>query len=139
MGQWATVDDVLSRWVGEDQPSDLGLVGWIIEDAETVIAAEFPGIAERIGGGDLPVERIRLVVARMVTRALRNPEGVRTRQEGTGPFTGSVTFGGDNPGDLWLTDDEMGLLRPSGRHRQRAFTINTISTPEPGPPWWVTP
>lgn len=136
---WVTFDDVLDRWVGEDRPTDLGVVGTLVADAETVIAARFPGIADRITDGVLPVDRVKLVVSRMVTRAIRNPEGVRTRQEGTGPFSGSVTFGGDNPGDMWLTNEEADLLGPDGGRRQRAFTVSTIAPTEPGPPWWVTP
>lgn len=136
---WVTFDDVLDRWVGEDRPTDLGVVGTLVADAETVIAARFPGIADRITDGVLPVDRVKLVVSRMVTRAIRNPEGVRTRQEGTGPFSGSVTFGGDNPGDMWLTNEEADLLGPDGGRRQRAFTVSTIAPTEPDPPWWVTP
>lgn len=140
MGVWASRDDVLGRWVGNDRPTDLDLVDQLVLDAETAIVAVFPSIGDRITDDSLPVERVQLVVARMVTRAIRNPEGVRSRQEGTGPFSGSVTFGGDNPGELWLTDQERDLLSPNGYGRQQAFTISTIApAPDPNdPPWWVT-
>lgn len=140
MGQWASAENVLDRWVGNDRPTDEAVLDQLVLDAETAIVAEFPSIGDRITDETLPVERVQLVVARMVTRAIRNPEGVRSRQEGTGPFSGSVTFGGDNPGELWLTDQERDLLSANGRRRQQAFTVSTIAPlPDPDdPPWWVT-
>jgi hypothetical protein len=133
---WATVEDVLGRWIGDDAPCDAARIQAWIADAETVILAEFPNIQARIDDETLSLDRVRLVVARMVTRAFRNPTGTRQRQETTGPFTGSVTYSGDNPGDLWLTDEERGLLGLSGGSQQ-AFTVSTLNLPMPG--WWAGP
>lgn len=117
---FATVEDVKSRWLTGAIPATDAQLETLIGDAEDIILGEFPN-AET----DVPAARGARVVARMVLRVLRNPEGVRTVQESTGPFGGSTTFGGDNPGELYLTDDDrrdLGGKRSSGR----AFTVSTI-------------
>lgn len=137
---WATAADVTWRWIGDDAPSDEDRIEAWICDAETLILAEFPDLQDRIDDESLPLDRVRLVVARMVTRAFRNPTGTRQRQETTGPFSGSVTYAGDSPGDLWLTDEERNLLGGLvGARRQRAFTINTIDPTRCGAGWWSGP
>ena len=136
MALWATVDDVLGRWIGDDAPCDAALIEAWIADAETLILAEFPTIQDRLEAGTITLDRLRLVVARMVTRAFRNPTGTRQRQETTGPFTGSITYGGDHPGDLWLTAEERALLG-GGSGTQQAFTISTLNLPATG--WWTGP
>lgn len=117
---FATVEDVKSRWLTGAVPATDGQLLTLIEDAEDIILGEFPNVAV-----DVPEGRVVRVVARMVMRVLRNPEGHRTVAEATGPFSGSTTFGGENPGELYLTDDDrrdLGGKRSSGR----AFTVSTI-------------
>lgn len=122
---WADPQDVLSRWVGDNPPTDAYLVAGWIADAETLIRHEVPLVDERIADGTLPWERVRFVVVSAVLRVLRNPGGIRSRQEATGPFTTGVTYSGDDPGSLHLTDQERGMLGGGTRGR-RAFTINTV-------------
>jgi len=81
---------------------------------------------------------IQDVVTAMVQRVFRNPEGVRQRQETTGPFTGSVTYGGDQPGSLWVSDAELGMISPAGTNRG-AFTIDTIPVTSPYSQHYVWP
>lgn len=138
MPLWATIDDVRNRWIGDDVPCDAAKIEAWINDAETLIVAEYPDLADRIDDLSLPVERVRLVVARMVSRAFRNPTGTRQRQETTGPFSASLTYAGDSPGDLWLTAEERTLLSGiPGAHRPRAFTIGIA--PADGYGQWVAP
>lgn len=117
---WATPADVIDRWVGPGAPTDEDLIQRWIDDAETVLRYEVPDIQERLDDGRLTTKAVVFVVVRMVTRALRNPRGVR--QEGVGPF--NVTYTGDRPGDLWLSDDERAMLEGTPRRQQRAFTID---------------
>lgn len=136
MAEWAITTDVTGRWIGADVPTDLVLISQLIDDAEMLVVAEFPDMAERVVDDPSMIGRVRMVVARMVIRAMRNPSGVRQMQETTGPFSGSVTFGGDAPGALVLSDEDRDLLAGRAGGRPRAFTINT--TPEPvdlDPPW----
>lgn len=120
--QWATADDVRSRWIGDDLTVEDAQILTIIEDAEDTVLVEFPDLPERIDTGDIPLRRVAKVVARVVIRHLRNPEGVRQVQEGAGPFQRSMTHGGDDPGALYLTDEDRAELGAAGSGG--AFTID---------------
>lgn len=132
---WATPDDIIDRWVGPGAPSDEALVQRWIDDAEVIIRNEVPDIDERLADLDIAPDEatVVFVVAQMVMRALGNPR--RVRQEGVGPY--NTTYAGDNPGSLWMDDDELAMLRgESARGRQRAYTINStpaMTRPEPDP------
>lgn len=122
---FATVEDIKSRWLTGTIPATDAQLTVLIGDAEDIILGEYPTIEASVSGGDVPLVRVVRVVSRMVNRVLRNPEGLRTVSEGTGPFQGSTTYGGDNPGELYLTDDDrrdLGGKRTGGR----AFTVSTI-------------
>jgi hypothetical protein len=122
---FATVVDVKSRWLTGDVPATDAQILTLIGDAEDIILGEFPTIEADVAGGVVPAPRVVRVVARMVHRVLRNPEGIRSTQESTGPFSGSTTFGGDNPGELYLTDDDRRDI--GGRKTKgKAFTVSTI-------------
>lgn len=127
---WATPDDVIDSWIGEDVPTDEGLVGRWIDRAERVIRREFPTIQQRIASELEPdlADTVGDVVVAMVTRIFRNPSGHRSisGQETTGQFSGSntITFGGDNPGALELLDSERAALGAPGLKRGRkAFSV----------------
>jgi hypothetical protein len=132
---WADPQDVIDRWVGPGAPTDEDMIQRWIDDAETVLRYEVPDIEARLDEGTLTMDTVVFVVCRMVIRVLRNPRGVR--QEGVGPF--NVTYTGDKPGDLWLTDDERAMLEGQPRRRQTAFTIDPTPagawTPRPPDPW----
>jgi hypothetical protein len=74
----------------------------------------------------------------MVIRHIRNPEGIRQISEGTGPFTGSRTYGGSEPGAMYLTDEDRAELAGT-KAGQRAFTIDTIPSTSPFSPYYVPP
>lgn len=127
---WATSDDVIDSWIGDDAPDDPLLVEKWIARAERLIRREFPTINERIVSGLEPdlVETVNDVVVAVVTRVFRNPSGHRSvsGQETTGQFSGSntITFGGDNPGALELLDSERAALALPGEKRgRRAYSF----------------
>lgn len=127
---WATSDDVIDSWIGEDAPADEGLVQRWVERAERLIRREFPRLQSRIDSSAEPEleERVVDVVVAMVTRVFRNPSGHRSLsgQGATGPFSGTdtITYGGDNPGALDLLDSERSALSgdDNGTSR-RAFSV----------------
>jgi len=131
---WTTFADVVNRWVGPGAPTNQSQVETLIEDAEQVVLSEFPKIQDRIDSGALPIERVVMVVVQMVTRFLRNPEGLSNVQQTTGPFSQSRSFA-DRSSGLMLTDSELKLLQPA---RGKAFEINLgVNAVAPSDSFWV--
>lgn len=117
---WATYEDVLDRWVGDDAPTDTDVITALIGDAETVIKATYPGIQARITAETISLDVVIMVVVRMVTRVLRNPANVSYLQRTVGPFGQAQNFG--DKLDVWLSDEEKTLLAPS--NRGKAYEVN---------------
>lgn len=119
MGLWASSDDVFDRWPGSNPPTDDILVEQLVQDVEVLIQAEFPDIETRMEDEDQLLRRIRIVVAQVVIRLLRNPDGVREMHVGDAGTSYEA-----NPAYLTLTSSELALLSVDGRALQRAFTID---------------
>ncbi|MFZ4894640.1 Gp19/Gp15/Gp42 family protein [Plantibacter sp. Mn2098] len=132
---WTSPDDVTGAWIGEGVPTDTEQIRKWINRAEREIKYRVPGLQKRIDAEaaeptprtDL-IETAQDVVAAMVTRVFRNPEGIRQTNVTTGPYTASKTYGGDVPGGLGLTDDELAKLQGAGAG---AFSIDLIPTTSP--------
>lgn len=122
---WTQVCAVQDRWIGEEIPATFEQIETLIDDAEDLIKSALPDITSKIES-TIPLSRVNRVVARMVIRYLRNPDGVRSRSHTAGAFSENVMYGGDNPGGLDFTDqDRKDLLGEeyATRSRGRAFTI----------------
>lgn len=117
-------EDVRDRWLGDEQIPDDAVLDVHIVDAEDTVRSAIPDLDQRITDDRIPLERLVKIVSRMVIRHLQNPLGIRQKQETTGPFTGTVTYGGDEPGTIYLTPAERRELL--GRSGQRAFTVDTM-------------
>lgn len=122
---WATVQDVSDRWLTGELPATETQIQTLIDDAEDKILTEYPLTVENIAAGIIREGTVKRVVARMVLRVLRNPEGYRTTQTATGPFSESTTHAGDNPGEVYLSDDDRRDLG-GARAKGRAYTVSTI-------------
>lgn len=129
---WVTASEVIGSWIGPGVPADLDKVDDWVARAERLIRRRVPDIQGRIDAeAELPepstdtLDTARDIVVAVVSRVFRNPEGIRQRNETTGPFTGSVTYGGDQPGGLALTDDELSLLL-GGTGGMQAFTFDLM-------------
>lgn len=137
---WAVPSDVRDRWIGGSLDATDGQLATLIADAEDTILSEFPDLPDRIDSTDpattIPLLRVKKVVARVVMRHLRNPEGLRSTQEGAGPYQRSTTYGGNEPGSLYLTDEDRAEL--GGALTGAAFTIDQ-SPPATvtGPDGWL--
>lgn len=118
---WATPQDIIDRWVGNDVPTDTDLLTALIADAESVILGTYPGIQTRIDNDSLPLATVTMVVSRMVTRLLRNPEGLTYWQQQTGPFGQARNYGSTGQ-DIWLSPEEVALLAPV--RAGKAFEVN---------------
>jgi hypothetical protein len=122
---WATVQDVKARWLTGEVPATDAQVQTLVDDAEDLVLSEFPGMETLVADGTVRQSTVVRVVSRMVLRVLRNPDGIRQIQETTGQFTGSQTYAGDNPGEVYLTDQDRRDLTGK-RGARRAFTVSTI-------------
>ena len=135
---WTTADDVIAAWIGDDAPSDASKVDVWIGKAEREVRRRVPDLQARVDANEPDLlENIQDVVTAMVHRVFRNPEGVRTVSTGTGPFSGSTTYGGDQPGGLYLTEDEVAKL--SAVSSSGAFTVDMIPASSPFSPNYVAP
>lgn len=143
MANWTTADEVVAAWIGDDAPTDTAKIDNWIGKAERLLRSKKDlDLAARlsvtpVAEPDL-LGNVKDVVTEMVQEVFRNPEGVRQRQEGSGPFTGSVTFGGDKPGALRVTADQFALLAPAGASKG-AFTVDMIPTTSPFSGSYVSP
>lgn len=135
MGSWTEPSDVTNSWIGESSPTDTTKIQSWIDKAEREIRFRVPDIQTRIDAEAelLPpstdlLETAKDVTTAMVVRVFRNPEGIRQTNLTAGPYTTSKTYGGDVPGGLGLTDDELAKLQGA---RGGAFTISMIPATSP--------
>lgn len=135
MASWTEPADVTDAWIGEGVPTDTGKIQKWIDKAEREIRYRVPDAQERIDAeaAETParqdlIETAKDVVVSMVTRVFRNPEGIRQVNETTGPFGSSRTYGGDVPGGLGITDEELAKLQGA---RGGAYSIDLIPSTSP--------
>lgn len=138
---WVTAQDVVDSWIGSDGPTDVASIDTWVGRAERLVRSVVPDLQARLDveAALVPpvtdlLDSVRDVVVSMVERKFRNPEGVRTRQESTGPFSGSVTLGGDQPGELWITDEERRRLGAGGSGSGKAYSVDMIPDYSPFSP-----
>lgn len=136
---WTTPQDVTDAWIGDGAPTDVvSLQNWI-DRAERLIRRRVPDLQDRLDAEaeEVPsrtelLDTARDVTVAMVIRVFRNPEGIRQTNSTTttGPFsdTKMQTYGGDVPGGLGLTDDELGALQGAS---EGAFQVDLIPPSSP--------
>jgi hypothetical protein len=120
---WTTYQDIQDRWFGDPLPATQPQIETLIADAEDTILREFPTIQARIDDDSLPLIRVVKVTYNMVARVLRNPTGMRSLTRGAGPYQESQTYGGDEPGALYLTEQDKRELQESTQG-QEAYSID---------------
>lgn len=114
---WTQPSDILDRWIGDLPPGvEERYLLTAIEDVEDQFIILVPELVDEFGAL-IPLGRVKRVVARVVIRHLRNPEGLRSLSEATGPVTASVTYSGDDPGALAVLSEDIEILqgRPAAR------------------------
>lgn len=125
---WATEEEAkgadLENVTSEYEDSQLTY--WLGR-AKRAILAEVTAIvlAQRIAAGTIDKDAAKDVQVDLVLGKLGNPGGIRTVQETNGPSGGSVTYGGDTPGQLTLTAQHRRLLGVPIAGRRAARTVET--------------
>lgn len=125
MVDYATLDDLKNHWSdfpnskADDAESKL----W---EAHIEIRGLYRDIDTRVQSGDLDADVVKLVICRMVKRALQPApqglDGVSTVQQSQAGFTQSLTFTGEGDGTLYLKKADKRLL--SGRDDGTVFSIS---------------
>ena len=114
---WTQPSDIRDRWIG-DLPAGVedNYLLTAIEDVEDQLIILVPELVDQFDDV-IPLSRVKRVVSRVVIRHLRNPDGVRSLSEATGPVTASVTYSGDDPGALVVTSEDIEVLqgRPAAK------------------------
>lgn len=123
---FAIVADLREHWpklpvADEDEASQK------LAEASIEVRALFPDVDSRITAATLDPDVPKLVVCRMVKRAMDNAsrgglDGVGSVQESAGPFAQTLNF--TNPdGNLYLSKSDKRLLA-AGRPGRKAWTIH---------------
>lgn len=122
---YATAQDVRDRWIASTLPPDDAILEKYLYEAALIIDAEYPHLRKQSATDPDLTERLKIVSARMVTRAVQNPDRVRQIQESTGPFTGGMTYDAATLGDMRLTPDDTAILLGGSYRAGKAFTVDT--------------
>lgn len=102
------------------------LTYWLGRARRTILAEVTAEVlAQRIREQKIDEDAPKDVQIDLVLAKLGNPGGIRTVQESNGPTSGSVTYGGDSPGQLTLTAQHRRLLGFSTTGRRTAKTVDT--------------
>lgn len=117
--RWADAADVRVRWLSGPLSVEDDQIDILIEDIEDFLTGEFKDLDERLDDGRLSPKRLKRVIVRIAIRVLRNPDGYRQVTSGTGPFTGSATYAGDAPGEIYVTDEDRKDLVGRGKTSTR--------------------
>lgn len=92
----------------------------LLDDAWAVLLGTVPDLESRMGSGATSVSLVHFVVAAMVMRVLRNPNGVRQWAVDDYSETRDSSVAA---GSLYVSADEVALLTGSAARRGGAFSV----------------
>jgi hypothetical protein len=103
MSLYATAQDVLDVWAGEEADPDR--IERLLVRAETILRNRNPGLAGLVASGAIDLEMLKIVLSNVVIRLLNNPEGYRGEHAGeVGYYYGSSQ---GVPGQLGFTRADL--------------------------------
>lgn len=83
----------------------------LLDDAWAILLTRRPSLEQQITDGTVADASVRVVVAAMVLRVLRNPNGVKSWTVDDYSETRDNSLAA---GALYVSDDELGLISPGG-------------------------
>lgn len=113
--------------IPEGSDADIQLMA-LIDKAGTRLASRMPSIQRRLDAGTLDPEVVQGVVEDMVLRVIRNPTA--RRSIGLDDFQETIDTS-TSTGLLYVSEDELALLRPPSRRRVGSIRL--------GVPAWRLP
>ena len=102
------VADIEARWRPLTAAEETVAEAYL-DDAWAVVLSQVPGIEARMAAGTLSLDLVVKVVAAMVLRIMRNPDGVRQWSVDDASFTRDQAL---SAGLLYLADSERTELMP---------------------------
>lgn len=126
--EWATPNDLnaadLEGVTGVFEEAQLSY--WLGRAKRAILAeVKAPVLSKRITDGSIDEDAPMDVQIDLVLGKFANPGGIRTVQESNGPSSGSVTYGGESPGQLTLTAHHRKMLGVPSAGRRAARTVET--------------
>lgn len=124
---WATKEDAKAADLdGTLTGFDDAKIDYWLGRAKRAILNAVPDIEARVAAKRVDSDTPGDVQIDLVLGKFSNPGGIRTVQESNGPTSGSVTYGGENPGTLELSKQQLRDLLGAGRPKGRAGGISMI-------------
>lgn len=80
---YATAADVVELWAREPEPKVIALIERRLAQVERMVHRRIPDLAAQIEDGHLDVTDVIDIEAEAVLRAVRNPEGLHSEQDGS--------------------------------------------------------
>lgn len=114
-----SISDVQSRSEQDLSTLDVIYLMTLIGDAQDLIDAEAPAAQVRLDAGTLTANLYKRVVADVVLRVVRNPDGFNAEAAGDANVSRNQLVAS---GDLWLSDRDVARLTGAGP------TVGTIHT-----------
>lgn len=117
-GNPATVADIEARWRPLTPQQTTNATAYL-DDAWAMLLSRRPRLEDDISNGEIAEANVVRVVAAMVLRILRNPEGKESEQIDDYKYTRSELT---SSGLLHVTADELADITP-GRRRRRSVRL----------------
>lgn len=92
-----------------------------LDDAWAVVLSQVPGVEERVAAGSLRDDLVVKVVAAMVLRILKNPDGLRQWSIDDASFTRDQAL---SAGLLYLADSELAELMPRATNYGGGYVVS---------------
>lgn len=124
MADLATAGDVEARWRSLTA-EEYRVANILIGDASGIVRVRVPSVDARIADGSLDPDVVRGVVARMVLRVMRNPDGKVQESIDDYAYRRADAVA---DGALYLSDEERSVISPA-RGTGGAFTIRPYGAP----------
>lgn len=93
----------------------------LIDLASLRLIARIPSIPDRVASGDLDRELVVGVVADVVLRIIRNPDGYESVSESEGPYSGTYRWSGGDK--VWIRDSDIRDLLPKRTRRYGSIQL----------------
>lgn len=140
MANPVTTSDLEARWRPLSQQEEVNGQA-ALDDAWAVLLFYASSVEAQIAAGSLSVDLVKAIVCAMVLRAVRNPDGARTRSVSIDDYTESFTLDSAvSTGSLYLSDDELRWLgatrRRSGSFTMGSYTPAAATASNPAPDGW---